>query len=265
MSVKNLFRYTLFVCLAGLSVLALDGCRLFKQSVVERTVMSEDENIVRKVFNAHPEVQFSETRFTGKAAENDTKISFMGTAKIEKDKQLHILLRSAFGIELARVYANRDSIWITSKMLGIRERIDWKVAAGKIGYPLDFNAIQGIFLQSLFTSTGNELPNLIDNLVVDANSPNLRLVSRQNLKNGENGLKYLNDFIINRDAYYIDDAKIKDVNGQWIADIKFEYQRDNEIKKIILTGIDAERNYAVEINVIKNELKDFIEINFNKF
>ncbi|MFA5815383.1 MAG: DUF4292 domain-containing protein [Bacteroidales bacterium] len=227
--------------------------------------MSEDENIVRKVINAQPDWKFIEIRLTGKAEENGNKTGFMGTVKIEKDRQVFILLRSTIGIELARVYANRDSVWLVSKMLSIKEKGDWKLLGGKLGYPVDFFAMQGILLQSLFTSSGDQLNNLIENLVVKSDKDDLRLVSDTNLQSEEKGIKYLNDFLINKETFIIQGAKIRDVNGQWIADIKYLYNKDNLNKKIELKGIDSERNFAVDVNIVKKEMKDFIEINFDKF
>jgi hypothetical protein len=261
----NQFKFARLFCMIVLTLFTLNGCHLAKKTVSNKNIMSEDENIVRKVINAQPDWRFIEIRLTGKAEEDKNRIGFMGTVKMEKDRQVFILLRSMIGIELARVYANRDSVWLVSKMLSIREKGDWKLAIGKIGYPVDFYAMQGIFLQSLFTSSGDQLNNLIENLVVKSDQDNLRLVSNTNIHQEEKGVKYLNDFLINKETFIIEDTKIRDINGQWIADVKYVYNKENIIKKIQLKGIDTEHNFAVEINFVKRELKDVIEINFDKF
>lgn len=265
MSAVQQFKYDRFFCMVVLILFTLNGCHLAKKTVSNRKIMSEDESIVRKVINAQNDGKFIEIRLTGKAEEDKNRIGFMGTVKMEKDRQVSILLRSTIGIELARIYANRDSIWLVSKMLGIKEKVDWKLAGGRLGYPVDFYAMQGILLQSLFTSMGDQLNNLIEDLVVKSDKDNLRLVSNTNLHLEEKGVKYLNDFLINKETFIIEDAKIRDINGQWIADVRYLYSKENLIKKIQLKGIDSERNFAVEINIVKRELKDFIEIKFDKF
>jgi len=258
-------KYAGYISLFALTMLTMNGCHMLKKTVTEKNVMTEDENVVRKVIIAQPEVKFAEMRFTGKAEENDNRIGFMGTVRIEKDRQIYILLRSTIGIELARVYANRDSVWLVSRMLSMKEKVDWKLAGGKAGYPVDFFSMQGILLQSLFTSAGDQLSILIENLVVKSDIENLRLVSNTSKLTEEKEVKYFNDFIIDRESFIIQNAKIRDIGGQWIADVKYLYNKDRLIKKIELKGIDSERNFAVEINVVKRELKDFIEINFDKF
>ncbi|TSA35364.1 MAG: DUF4292 domain-containing protein [Porphyromonadaceae bacterium] len=265
MNAMKPFKYTGFFCLVILIFFTLNGCHLAKKTVSGMKTMTEDENLVRKVMNTQPDWKFIEIRLTGRGEENDSKIGFMGTVKIEKDSQVFILLRSTIGIELLRIYANRDSIWLVSKMLSIKEKGDWKLAGGKLGYPVDFFAMQGILLQSLFTSSGGQLNNLIENLVVKSDKDDLRLVSNTHLQTEEKGIKYLNDFLINKETFIIQDAKIRDINGQWIADIKYTYNKDNLIKKIELKGIDSERNFAMDVNIVKKEIKDFIEINFDKF
>lgn len=259
------YKYGRFLCFVVLALLTLNGCHLANKAVSGRKSISEDENIVRKVISIQPDWKYLEIRLIGKAEENDKRMGFMGTVKIEKDRQIFVLLRSTIGIELARVYADMDSVWLVSKMLGIKEKGDWKLVGGKIGYPVDFIAMQGILLQSLFTSLGDKVNNLIDNLVVKSDKDNLHLVSNTNLLIEEKGVKYLNDFLISKETFSIQGAKIRDINGQWIADVKYQYNKDNLIKKIELTGIDSERNFSGEINIVKKEIKDFVEINFVKF
>lgn len=265
MNTKRQYKYARILCMVVLTLFTLNGCHLAKKVVSGRKSISEDENIVRKVINAQPDWKYIEIRLIGKAEEDKSKMGFMGTVKIEKDRQIFVLLRSTIGIELARIYANQDSVWLVSKMLGIKEKGDWKLVGGKIGYPMDFLAMQGILLQSLFTSSGNQLNNLIDNLVVKSDKDNLHLVSNINLHAEETGVKYLTDFLISKETFMIQGAKIRDINGQWISDVKYLYNKDNLIKKIELTGIDSERNFSGEINIVKKEIKDFIEINFVKF
>jgi hypothetical protein len=265
MIVIKQIKYTGIILMVLLTLFSMNGCHLAKKTVTGKKAMSEDENMVRKVLNAQPEVKFMEIRLTGKAEEDKNRIGFMGTVKLEKDRQVYVMLRSTIGIELARVYANRDSIWLISKMLNIKEKFDWKLAGAKIGYPVDFFALQGMLLQSLFTSSGDQLGNLIENLVFKTDTDNVRLVSNTDLQQNGKRLNYLNDFIIDRETFIIQGAKIRDVNGQWIADVKYLYNKDNQIRKIEVKGIDSEHSFAVEINVVKKELRDMIEINFDKF
>jgi hypothetical protein len=257
--------FTRYFILFLLIIFTLNGCNLFRKSVSGRKVQTEDESVVRKVISAQPEWNFIEIRLTGKAEEDKSRLSFMGTVKMEKNRQIFILLRSPIGIEIARVYANLDSVWLVSKMLNIKQKVEWKLVERKIGYPVDFYALQGILVQSLFTSSGNQVNKLIEGLVATNEKEKLRLVSNTALQAEGKNIKYYNDFLINMESYIIEWEKIKDVNGQWIAEVNFVYNKENIIKKIELKGMDSERNFAVEANIIKMEIKENIEIKFDKF
>jgi hypothetical protein len=258
-------KYAGFISLVALILFLFSGCHLLKKSVTGKATMTEDENVVRKVSNSQPDWVFQEIRMTGKADEDGNRIGFMGTLKIERNKQINIVLRSTIGIEIARVYANLDSVWISSKMLNIKEKGDWKLVAAKIGYPVDFQAVQGIFVQSLFTSAGDRLSDLIENLVVKNDNEILRLVSNNNFLQEAKGIKYLNEFQLNSQYFFIELTKIRDIKGQWSAEVQYQYNKDNNIKKLELKGLDSERNFSVDINIIKKEIKDVLEFNFDKF
>ncbi len=265
MSMNRKVKYAGIFCLVALTMFSFNGCSLFKKSTVAGKTMSEDENVVRKAVNAQPEWKFVEIRMTGRADEDGKKIGFMGTIKLEKDKQIFVMMRSSIGIEVARIYANRDSVWITSKMLGIKEKGNWKLIAAKIGYPVDFYAVQGIFNQALFTSAGDQLKDLIENLVIKGDKDNLRLVTMSRLPEEENGIKYSNEFVLDKETFLIQDSKMRDIKGQWIADVKYLYNKENVIKKIELKGIDSERNFAVDVNIVKKEIKETLDFNFDRF
>jgi hypothetical protein len=265
MRIKKGVHFAGLCCLLGLSLVSFNSCHLVKRTINERRSMSNDENLVRRVIETQVDWNFAELRLSGKAEEDKNRIAFMGIVKLEKDKQIFMIVRSAIGIELARVYANRDSVWLVSKMLNLKEKVDWKLAGGKVGYPVDFYVIQGILMQSLFSSSGTELKNLLENLIVKKDKEYLRLLSNTNLNLKEMGVKYFNDFLISQQLFLIDGVKIRDINGQWIADVKYSYNKENEIKRIELKGIDSERNFALEMNIVKRDFRDFIEINFDKF
>jgi hypothetical protein len=262
---KNQLKYSAFFILIIMVMVSFNGCNLARRTVSPKKVMSEDENVVRKVINAQPGWKLMELRITGRMEEDRERVSFMGTVRLDRDKQVFVLMRSTLGIELARFYANADSIWISSKMLGIKEKGDWKQAAKKMGYPIDFYALQGILTQSLFTSAGDQLGTLIQNLSIRSDNGNLRLVSGADTSAKENGIKYLNNFLINPDSYLLESANIRDINGHWITDVNYVYNKENSIKKIEIKGLDADRDFTVDINIVKKEIKDNIEINFDKF
>jgi len=59
-------------------------------------------------------------------------------------------VRAMLGIEAARLVANRDSVWVISKIGKIKEKGTWKEMSKTIGYPLDFMALQNMMTRKIF-------------------------------------------------------------------------------------------------------------------
>ena len=115
-----------------MSLLLLDGCNIIRKTVTRKGSMAEGESLVRKVTGSQPDWNFIELRVTGKAEEDKTRFAFMGSVKIHHNSKIFIILRSTLGFEVARFYADMDSVWILSKMLDIKEKGNWKLVGAKV-------------------------------------------------------------------------------------------------------------------------------------
>jgi hypothetical protein len=262
---RSFIKYSGLFFLMAAVALSFNSCHLLRKQVSGRGTLTEDENLIKKAYTIQPEWRFMEMRLSGKADEDGDKFSFMGTVKLERNQQIFVILRSTIGFELARVYANKDSVWISSKMLGFKEKGDWKLVGKKVGYPVDFNAMQGILTQALFTSKGDQLSDLLVSLTVKNEDNFTKLVSNTAARQDLNGNKYLNEFWLNKNSYLLQQTKISDIKGQWIAEVNFLYGKDEVIKRIELKGIDSERNFALDVNVTRRDIKDILDFNFDKF
>jgi hypothetical protein len=258
-------RFTGMAVLVLMGLNLLSGCGIIKKTVHKKSGMTEGESLVRKVAGNLPEWNFMELRVTGKAEEDKNRFAFIATVRMQHNSKIYVVLRSTLGFEVARFFANTDSVWIQSKMFDIKEKGEWKLVAGKLGYPVDYQALQGILAQALFTDSGDQLAGLISGLVVKNETEYAHLVSTGSDEPVLPAGRYLNDFSINRENFQIMGSQIRDVKGQWIANVKYTYNKDNMIRKIDLKGIDSEHSVSVEMNVAKKEIKDYIEINFDKF
>ena len=265
MKVTNYRRLAWVAGLVTLMLLSAGGCSLFRKAPTGAVRMSEDENVVRQVVDNQPDWRFSELRVTGRADEDGNRIGFIGTVRLERNQKVFIVLRSTIGIEVARVFANRDSVWMLSKVLNIKEKGDWRQMAGKLGYPVDFFALQGILVQALFTSSGDRISDLIENLTLGPDKENLMLVSSDRFRKDSASRGYLSEFLLDKENFMIRGSRIRDRKGQWMADVVYHYSKENVVRKIELKGIDSERNFAVEVNVVKKEMKDYLDFNFDKF
>jgi hypothetical protein len=245
--------------------LGMTGCHLGKKVVTTAPVLTEDEKLVRAVFETTEPEKYLEFRFTGRAQMDEEKIPFLGTMKLVKDSIIWVSLRSSIGIELGRVLARPDSVWMYSKLLKIKEKGNWKLFEEFSGYALDFNALQGILTQSLFTSSGNTIQAVLAGLTIRRKDESVWVTWKPEIEENRTADGYLAQFRINPETRGISETLIKDVKGQWAAKAAYQFTKDNEIRKIEINGLDESHNYNAEINIVTREIKDKLIINFDFF
>lgn len=253
------------IAIALMVVALMAGCHLAKKAVTTTPVMTEDEKLVRTVFDATEPARYLEFRYTGKAEMDEEKVPFLGTLKMVKDSVIWVSLRSSLGIELGRVLARPDSVWMYSKLLKIKEKGDWKLVEEFSGYALDFKALQGILTQSLFTSLGNTIQAITTDLTVRRKDESVWVTWKPETEEKRTEKGYLAQFRINPDTKGITETLIKDTRGQWAAKALYQYNKDNEIRKIEINGLDESHNYNAEINIVTREIKDKLIITFEYF
>jgi len=257
--------YCIGIAIAMMVVAGLAGCHLTKKAVTKAPVLTEDEILVRSVFEATEPGRYLEFRYTGRAQMDEEKIPFLGTLKMVKDSIIWVSLRSSLGIELGRILARPDSVWMYSKLLKIKEKGDWKLVEEFSGYALDFNALQGILTQSLFTSSGNTIQTITTDLTVRRKEEAVWVTWKPEIEENRSEKGYLAQFRINPDTKGITETLIKDCKGQWAAKALYQFTKDNEIRKIEINGLDESHNYNAEINIVTREIKDKLIINFDYF
>jgi hypothetical protein len=246
-------------------LMSLAGCNIGKRIVGNDTKMPLADPLIREVYEANSPSFGSDIRFTGKATLDDEKISFIGNAKILRDSLIWVSLRSTFGIEIGRMVARRDSIWIVSKMLKIKEKGNWKIVNEITGYGLDFNALQGILTQSLFTAGGNSKAVILGDMLSRKQNDKFLIGWKKEIEDDPVKSIYLTQFDISPVNKKIEHIQMKDGKGQWITKVDFEYTREGKVRKILINGIDETRSYNTEITIITVDLNGSMSINFEYF
>jgi hypothetical protein len=253
------------IAMVLLTVIGISGCHLVKKTVSIAPVLTEDDKLVRSVFETTEPNRYIEFRFTGRAQMDEEKIPFLGTMKLVRDSIIWVSLRSSIGIELGRILARPDSVWMYSKLLKIKEKGNWKLVQEFTGYALDFNAFQGILTQSLFTASGNAIEAITTGLTIRRKDESVWVTWRPEIEEIRSLSGYLAQFRINPETKEINETLIKDGKGQWAAKAAYQYTKDNEIKKIEVNGLDESHNYSAEVNIVTREIKDKLSIIFDYF
>ena len=161
--------------------------------------------------------------------------------------------------------ASPDSVWFVSKVLKVKEKGNWKLIREMTGYELDFNSLQGILTQSLFTAGGIS-ENIIQNdLLVRRQDNSVWIAWKPEIEDIAMKSKYLAQFRVDPGTRKINEANLKDGAGRWVSKAQFLYTRENVIKKIEINGMDESHNYTAELNVVSFDVKENVVINFERF
>ena len=261
MKIRTAIRLGLVVLiLAGLS-----GCQARKKMVAGTPVLTEEDKLIRAVYDQSVPAKYLEFRLTGKAQMDEQKVPFIGIVKIVRDSAIWVSLRSSIGIELCRILARPDSVWVLSRLMKIKEKGDWKLMQEFTGYALDFNSIQGVMTQSLFTASGTEFKDLQAGLMMSRRNEEQWISWKPESEENRTTYQYLAQFRIDPDLKTVQECLIKDSNGQWAARVLYYYSKENLIKRIEVNSLDESHQYNAEVNVISVEVKDKMYISFETF
>ncbi|HBB90931.1 MAG: hypothetical protein A2X22_06315 [Bacteroidetes bacterium GWF2_49_14] len=261
----NKFSGMLRALIAMALLTSMAGCHVGKRITKTERPATEDEKLIKAVYDANLQPKYIEIRFTGKTDLDEDKVSFMGSAKLVKDSLIWVSLRSPIGIEIGRFMASPDSIWLVSKILKIKEKGNWRMMRELTRHELDFNSLQGILTQSLFTAGGIS-ENIIQNDLLVRRQDNIVWIAwKPGIEDIASKSRYLAQFRVDPGTQKINEADLKDGAGRWVSKAQFLYTRENVIKKIEINGMDESHNYIAELNIVTYDVKENVVINFEKF
>ena len=258
--------------LAGMEVLtilvvliSLVGCQARKKLVVATPVLTEEDKLLRAVYDQTRQAQYLDIRYTGKVQMDEQKVQVIGNVKMVRDSAIWISIRSSIGIELGRVLALPDSVWVISKIMKIKEKGDWKLIREFTDYALDFKALQGILTQSLFTAAGNRYTDIQSGLTVNRQNDETWIRWKSVTEETRDQYPYLAQFKVNPETRQVTECRVKDSKGQWAARVNYHYSRENALKKIEIGSLDEAHEYNAELNIVSAEIRDKLYISFEKF
>jgi hypothetical protein len=246
-------------------VAGLGSCHIGKKIAKTERLATEDERLIKAIYDTNLQPKYIEIRFTGKTDLDEEKVSFMGSAKLVKDSLIWVSLRSPIGIEIGRFMASPDSVWFVSKVLKMKEKGSWKLIREMTGYELDFNALQGILTHSLFTSGGISESIVSSDLLVRRKDNSVWISWKPEVEDDPAKSKYLTQFLVDPVNRIISQADLKDGAGRWVSKAQFQYTRENVIKKIEINGMDESHSYSAELNIVLFDVKENLVITFEKF
>lgn len=246
----------------------MTGCRIKKNIVKEDAKMSEERALILNVIEHQTREKWLEIRFTGKAKSGDQAINLNGTLKIAENEWIWISLRSQIGIEIARVFATRDSVWLSSKLLKIKEKGNWDLIREYTGYQVGFGDIQGILRQTFLEETEGDPVQVAGSYRVVHENETIWLEkavgSFKNVLNENNEKQKSARYRISDQDFRIMETLIEDEKENPSIRVFYTYA-EQALGRIKVEGCGNLNDYSLEMHITAYESKPGLEYNFDKW
>jgi len=235
-------------------ILGLEACRGKKSMVKKVYKPTKSEELIRKVAEQEMDYRSIEIKYNTRAELEGKKYSLSITYRNKKNELLWVSVRAMLGIEVARLAANRDSVWVISKIGKIKEKGTWKEMSKTIGYPLDFMALQNMLTRKLFYPGQDDIGMLTNFIKRDDGNTVLIVPDFENAKqrNDIASFGFLPQFIIDKKKGLLNSARLVPEDNEWMMDI--EYQNEAVLnmglgKNMLIKAIDSESNLNLDLKI----------------
>jgi len=203
----------IYISILILSLVFFSSCGIFVKSVAveeelyDNSIIEESkvQTALDSIQSHYPEFNTFYCGFTGNYKSNNQELPLKGIIKIKTDEFVWISVRPVMGIEISRILITRDSIKVIDKIKNEYFKENLFSVKSKIGFELNFETIQAIFLNRFFTFPPENqissyfLINVENNATLSAtgifsgmNISHKSFFSKNNYSVYENSLKLMN-------------------------------------------------------------------------
>ena len=266
-SIKN----TLLLSLILILGLSLNSCSTKKKLLKRSELKDVSNDIIGQVKEAELVYNSIEIKLSTKTDAFGSNYIFNVTYRNKRDSLIWISARAMLGIEAARVICNRDSVWIVSRIARIEEKGTWDMMTELVGYPLDFNTLQGIFSRKLFIPKGDgaEILNNYDIKKTDLGvllTPDYgSKVQRKKLQ--ESG--FMPQFLLARGQNRLYRTKLLPEDGNWQVDCLYGESAIEQFfglpSKMKIEALDQEKGYSLDLKIWQVNLNTDLKFAFPWF
>ncbi len=248
---------SLFLFVTGLAlVFCTSSCKVKRKVVDNRKASKETIEIVTALKNNELEYSTFELRGSTKTdIVGGTKYVFNLIYRNKLDSLLWMSARAMFGIEAARLIANKDSVWIISRLARIEEKNDWLGFSKMIGYPLDFHTLQALLTRKIFMPQAQS--ELLQNMnSVDADQGRMLVPDYNDGEQREllSRIGFLPHFQLNDRGTNLVKTKLVPEEGNWLLEVMYGEEGIVEFfglpSRIAVSALDENENYQLDVKVL---------------
>ncbi len=264
---KRIILYSITVVLLGF---LMGGCKGKKSMLKKEGRITKSDDLIKDVSKQEINYQTIEIKSSTKAEMDGKRYSLNITYRNKKDETIWVSVRAMLGIEVARLIANRDSVWVVSKIAKTKEKGSWQDMGEMLGYPVDFMAFQNIMTRKLFYP-GEQKNDKLKSFIRKDEKDGILLVpdySNEKQRLDSDNYGFLPKFIIGKKKYSINRTSLAPEDNEWLFEV--EYQGDTMEnmglgKNIKIKAMDAQSNIELDLKIQEININEAIKVPFQWF
>ena len=246
------------------------GCKSKKAVVIKKKARTDYSELIKGVESGELDYRSLEMKLSTRAELDGKKYGLNITYRNDRDQTLWISVRAMLGIEAARVIANRDSVWLVSKMAQMKEKGSWKEMSKLLGYPLDFMALQNIMTRKMFYpgQEGNDM--LMSFLKRDDGSQVLIVPDFEDIEQRKDAgfFGFMPQFVIDKSLNILKATKLVPEDNEWMLEVEYDNDSNSNLgigNNIRLSAIDSQNNMDLDLKIQQVSINEELKFPFQWF
>ena len=262
---KIVFGFVVLVLIAG-----LNACKN-KRLMVKKEIKHEiNAGLIRNIMEQELEYNSIEIKYSTRAELSGNNYALNVTYRNQKNEILWVSVRAMLGIEVLRLVAKRDSVWIISKLGKIKEKGSWKEMSKTIGYPLDFMALQNTMTRKLFYPGREDNAVLQSFLKRDDGSTILLVADFENdiHRRDVGSFGFLPQFILDKKRNQLLGTKLVPEDNEWMVNVKYQEGSNENLglgKRMLIRMLDSQSDLELDLKIQQVTINEVTKFPFQWF
>ena len=237
-----------------IAISLLGGCKTKKLMLKKEKTASKAVGLVKEIEDQELDYQSLEVKYSTRAELDGAKYALNITYRNIINEKLWMSVRAMLGIEAARMYADRDSVWIISRVGQFKEKGSWADMSKLVGYPLDFMAFQGILARKVFYP-GREDKTLLQYFMKKENGNGIKLVADYNNQQHRDDAElfgFMPQFVVDGSNRRLYGTRLAPEDSEWMVDITYDRESVENMglgNVMKIKGVEPEAEIELDLKI----------------
>jgi len=244
------------------AIVFMGGCK-GRKAIVKRHVQNKpDYELIQSILGDQDQKTGWEIKMLIKAELNGDEFKGVATVRFGENNTIWASIRAGIGIEVVRIFANRDSVWLFSKIMKVQEKGDWNYLYKLTGIKVNAVLLKGLLTRTLISQDNNNSEKT-GQWIIERIKDKTWL--KQMAGNRPEDTGYRTRYRIEDNKPFIKETDVLDVKGLWNLHIYYTGSDMKRIEKLDFTGIDSKNRIKGTLSYLMIQKKKHVEMPFNRF